>query len=66
MKREYDFSKGERGKFFSRNSKIYLPIYLDPKNLDFLKKLSKEKGIEIEDIVNEWIEKDISIVKAAK
>jgi len=43
-----------------------LPIYLDQKNLDFLKKLSREKGIEIEDIVNEWIEKDISIVKAAK
>ena len=43
-----------------------MPIYLDQKNLDFLKKLSREKGIEIEDIVNEWIEKDISIVKAAK
>lgn len=66
MRREYDFSKGERGKFFSKDAKIYLPIYLDQKNLDFLKKLSKEKGIEIEDIVNEWIEKDISIVKAAK
>ncbi|MCU0286452.1 MAG: hypothetical protein MUF15_08630 [Acidobacteria bacterium] len=30
MKDEYDFSKGERGKFFRKNIKINLPIYLEP------------------------------------
>lgn len=29
MKPEYDFSKGERGRFFRPNSEPRLPIYLD-------------------------------------
>lgn len=29
MKREYDFSKGERGKFFRQGAKLKLPVYLD-------------------------------------
>jgi hypothetical protein len=30
MKREYDFSKGERGKFFLSNAELNLPVYLEP------------------------------------
>jgi len=26
MKQEYDFSKGERGKFFRENAKLNLPV----------------------------------------
>ena len=66
MKKEYDFSKGERGKFYHPDIKIYLPIYLETENLEYLRKMSQEKGIEIEDIVNDWIKKDISIVKTVK
>ena len=29
MKSKYDFSKGERGKFFKANADLRLPIYLD-------------------------------------
>ena len=29
MKEEYDFSKGERGKFFRNDIKLNLPVYLD-------------------------------------
>lgn len=29
MKKEYDFSKGERGKFYKPDAEIELPIYLD-------------------------------------
>jgi len=28
MKSEYDFSKGERGKFFRKNAQLNLPVYL--------------------------------------
>jgi len=66
MKKEYDFSKGERGKFFHRDTKIYLPIYLETKNLEYLRRMSQEKGVAVEDIVNDWIKKDISIVKTVK
>jgi hypothetical protein len=30
MKKEYDFSKGERGKFFRADAELSLPVYLDP------------------------------------
>jgi hypothetical protein len=30
MKKEYDFSKGERGKFFRPNGELNLPVYLEP------------------------------------
>jgi hypothetical protein len=66
MKREYDFSKAARGKFYRPGAKIYLPVYLEPENLQCLRQMSEEKGIEVEDIVNEWIKKDISIVKTVK
>ena len=30
MEPEYDFSKGERGKFFRPGADLRLPVYLDP------------------------------------
>jgi hypothetical protein len=30
MKKEYDFSKGERGKFFRPNAELNVPVYLEP------------------------------------
>lgn len=63
MKKEYDFSKGVRGKFYHPGTEVYLPIYLERETMEMLKKLSKKKGVEMSTIVNEWIRKDISIVE---
>ncbi len=30
MRREYDFSKGERGKFYRPGIQLNLPVYLEP------------------------------------
>ncbi len=30
MKKEYDFSRGERGKFFRPDAELNIPVYLDP------------------------------------
>jgi len=30
MKKEYDFSKGERGKFYKPDAQLNLPVYLEP------------------------------------
>jgi hypothetical protein len=64
MKKEYDFSKGVRGKFYRPDSELYLPIYLEQDTILVLRKLAKKRGVEIATIVNEWIKKDISIVEA--
>ena len=63
MKKEYDFSKGERGKFYKPDLELYLPIYLDQDTMETLLKFSEKKGVEVDAIVKDWINKDISIVK---
>lgn len=63
MKKEYDFSKGERGKFFKPNLELHLPIYLDQDVIASLQKLAQKRKVEISALVNEWIKKDISIIE---
>lgn len=63
MKKEYDFSKGERGKFYRPDTELYLPIYIEPDMMEVLRKLSKKKGVEVATIVNDWLKKDIFIVE---
>jgi hypothetical protein len=63
MKKEYDFSKGERGKFYHAEAQFELPIYLDPDVAAFLRKIAVQKGVEVEAIVNDWIRKDIALIE---
>jgi hypothetical protein len=55
MKREYDFSKGERGKFFRKEASLNLPIYLEPEQLKFVEDLAKKKKKDLRTIVNDII-----------
>ena len=63
MKKEYDFSKGERGKFYHAEAQLELPVYLDPDVAAFLHKVAAQKGMEIETLVNDWIRKDIALIE---
>lgn len=65
MKKEYDFSKGERGKFYHAEAEFDLPIYLDPDVAVFLQKVAAKKGVDITTIVNDWIRKDITFLETA-
>ena len=59
MKKEYDFSKGVRGKFFNKNAKINLPIYLEPDVEKFIRKLAHKKNKDTESVVNELLRNSI-------
>ena len=63
MLKEYDFSKGERGKFYKPNVESNLPIYLDAEIQDYLRKRAKAKGTDLNQIVNDLLKKDISIIE---
>lgn len=63
MKKEYDFSKGVRGKFYHPNVELELPIYLEPEIAKFLHKMAAKKGMDIKTIVNDWIRKDIELIE---
>ena len=53
MKKEYDFSKGVRGKFYRPNVRLKLPIYLDDDIAEFIEKYAREKEVDAQTIVNE-------------
>lgn len=64
MKKEYDFSKGERGKFYRPNARFNMPIYLQPDVAEFIQKYAKEKNIDTETIVNEWLRSTIQAIRS--
>ena len=66
MKQEYDFSKGERGKFFRENARLDLPVYLDEDVHRYLRKRARSKDIEIAQLVNEMLRQDIERIEAVK
>ncbi len=63
MKEEYDFSKGERGKFYNKNATFNLPVYLDPEIESFIAKLAKEQKKNISEIVNALLFKDKELIE---
>lgn len=63
---EVDFSKGVRGKFFRPNAKLNLPIYLDEPVQLFLANLAAKKGVQISDIANDLLKKDIAMFESFK
>lgn len=64
MREEYDFSKGERGKFYKPNTTMNLPVYLDNDVLDYFS--VKAKGVELNTMVNDLLKKDIALIEGVK
>ncbi len=62
MKREYDFSKGVRGKFYRKGAQLRLPIYLDAKLQRQLERLARKKGKEIGEMVNQLVKKELQFL----
>jgi hypothetical protein len=64
MKAEYDFSKGERGKFFSPDAVFSFPVYLEPDVSDFMNQLADDREVELQELVNEWLRANIKLIES--
>ena len=64
MRAEYDFSQGERGKFYKPDATFSFPVYLEPDVNDFMNQLADEKGVDIQQLVNEWLRVNIKLIKS--
>jgi hypothetical protein len=64
MRKEYDFSKGEIGKFYRPDMKLNIPIYLDEEVSAFVDKIASKKKIDRSSVVNELLRGDIKIAEA--
>jgi predicted DNA-binding protein len=66
MKKEYDFSKAARGRFFKKRAKLRLPIYLDAKLQNQVQELASRTGRDVGDIVNRIVEKEVRLIDDLK
>ncbi len=64
MKKEYDFSKAERGKFFRKDITINLPVYLDDEVRSFVTGIAKKKHSDLNRVVNDLLRSDIGLAHA--
>lgn len=61
MKKHYDFSKGEKGKFYIPEEEIELPVYLDTQNQKYYLNIANNKNIAMSKLINIILAKDKSI-----
>ncbi len=64
MRREYDFSKGVRGKSFRKGAELNLPIYLDNATRRRLERIAKRSGKPVTELVNQLLKKDVELLEA--
>ena len=66
MKKEYNFSKAERGRFYRPNAKLNLPVYLEPQVQAWLDKIAGRRGEDVGKLVNRLLKKEIELAEAIR
>lgn len=66
MPAEIDFSKGTRGKFYKAGARLDLPVYLEAEVQAYLADRATARGIEVAQLVNELLKKNIELIEAAR
>jgi hypothetical protein len=59
MKDEYDFSRGERGKFYRPDAKLNVPVYLEEDVREFVEELAERRHSDVSTVANELIRADM-------
>lgn len=59
MKKSYDFSKAEQGKFYRPLTELEIPVYLDRDTKVYFVKKAREKRVKLEKLVNSVLRKEI-------
>jgi HD superfamily phosphodiesterase len=63
MKKEYDFSKGVRGKFYRPKTHLNLPIYLDDDVADFVRQFARRRKVDAQTAVNKILRSNKEILR---
>jgi hypothetical protein len=64
MKKEYDFSKGTRGKFYRAKAQLTLPVYLDPDARRFVEQIAHNQRSDVSHVVNQLLKSNMKLAKA--
>lgn len=63
---EIDFSQGRRGQFYQPQTRLNLPVYLEAEVEAYLAARAKAKGVDVGQLVNDLLKKDIELIEAAR
>lgn len=63
MKKEYDFSKAEQGKFHRPPEKLEIPVYLDKEVKEFFLGKSSKNSVRLDKMVNSILRKEMEMLK---
>lgn len=65
MKKEYDFAKATRGKFYRADEHLKLPIYLDDDVVEMIEKYATKKKTDAQTVVNKVLRQNRELLKAS-
>jgi len=63
MKKEYDFSKAEQGKFYRPITELEIPIYLNKGVKTFFIKRASDKNLEFNKVINAILKKEMDLLQ---
>jgi hypothetical protein len=63
MKKNYDFSKAEQGKFYRPVEELEIPIYLDKEVKEFFSKNAIKRNIGLDKVINTILRKEMQMLK---
>lgn len=63
MKKEYDFTHAEQGKFYSPPEELKIPVYLDSALEAFYAERARKRKVDIGTLVNAVLRKEMDLVK---
>ena len=66
MPDEIDFTGGTHGKFYHAEATLNLPIYLDADVLGYLAEVAAKKGLQVSELANDLLKKEIAIIESIK
>ena len=59
MKKEYDFSKGQRGRFHRPGIELNIPVYLDPDVATAVRERARKSDASMGAVVNDCLRKSM-------
>ncbi len=63
MKKNYDFSNAEQGKFYRPIEELEIPIYLDKEVKEFFSKKALKRNIGLDKVINTILRKEMKMLK---
>lgn len=64
MRDNYDFSKGEKGKFYHPKAELSFPVHLEPDIDARMNELAEKNGVDVQTLINAWLRANLKVIES--